>query len=165
MNTLFSSYVSGGGYGGYSGFSSGQFDADYADEELGNIWEDFLGLDWGDEDPLAIGMSYEGSEFIDSERDARNQLTDLYSGFQADTFGARKKAAEQTKKFDITSGRTGLISGKRLSGREEILTDSAEEQQSLFSNYLSSRTGLAGTIDDARKDWVDWLESQEPGEG
>ena len=152
-NTLFSSYVSGGGYGGYSGFDVSDFSEEYSDEALQGKWEEFETWDWGTDDVPEWATEYTGSEFYESELDAYGQLGDLYQGFQADIFGSRSKLAKDTRKYDLTSGRTGLISGKRMAGRENILTSSADEQQSLFSSYLSERTGLAGTIDQAREDY------------
>tara|TARA_R110002096_G_scaffold361670_2_gene554777 strand:- start:401 stop:910 length:510 start_codon:yes stop_codon:yes gene_type:complete len=156
-DTLFSSYVSGGGYGGYSDFDPSDFGEGFSDEDLGEGWQDYLDLDWAGNDPLGFASEYAGSDFQETELDAFSQLKDLYQGFQSDIYGSRNKLAKNTEKFDLTSGRMGLISGRRMSKRGDILTDSTEEQQSLFSNYLSERTGLAGTIDQAREEYLDFL--------
>ena len=160
-DTLFSSYVSGGGYGGYSDFNPSDFNLeDFSDVDLAEGWQDYLDLDWDTNDPMDYAYEYAGSDFQETELDAFSQLKDLYQGFQSDIYGARNKLVKNTEKFDLTSGRMGLISGRRMSKRGDILTDSTEEQQSLFSNYLSERTGLAGTIDQAREEYLDFLIEQ-----
>ena len=98
-DTLFSSYVSGGGYGGYSDFDPSDFGEGFSDEDLGEGWQDYLDLDWAGNDPLGFASEYAGSDFQETELDAFSQ----------------------------------------------------------FSNYLSERTGLAGTIDQAREEYLDFL--------
>ena len=158
-NTLFSSYVSGGGYSGYGGFNPNEFTV--SNEDIETEWQDFLDNPiWDEEDISGYGSEYIDSDQYQDEQDAYTQLGDLYQGFQADMYGSRKKLTESTRSFDKTSGKMGLISGKRMTARKDILQDSTEAQQSLFSNYLSERTGLAGTIDQAREDYFDFLDEQ-----
>ena len=76
-DTLFSSYVSGGGYGGYSNFDPSDFGEGFSDEDLGEGWQDYLDLDWAGNDPLEFASEYAGSDFQETELEETHLIIEL----------------------------------------------------------------------------------------